>query len=111
MESRRVCGLARVPQYLLLVCSSQSAEAGLEREECSIGKGNGVVMAEELVHLLFQVAPKIKARMMERGTTMVGYQPDKQRPNFFRMIVSNNASTKEDMDFLVEEIDRLGRDL
>lgn len=57
------------------------------------------------------MAPKIKARMMERGTTMVGYQPDKQRPNFFRMIISNQASTKEDMDFLVEEIDRLGRDL
>lgn len=32
--------------------------------------------------------------MMEKGTTMVGYQPDKQRPNFFRMILSNQVSDR-----------------
>ena len=31
-----------------------------------------------------QVAPKIKAMMMEKGSTMVGYQPLKEKPNFFR---------------------------
>lgn len=40
---------------------------------------------------LEKIAPKIKAGMMQRGTTMVGYQPDKQRPNFFRMIISNQV--------------------
>ena len=33
---------------------------------------------------LRQVAPKIKAMMMEKGSTMVGYQPLKEKPNFFR---------------------------
>ncbi|VDN21424.1 unnamed protein product [Cylicostephanus goldi] len=59
----------------------------------------------------FQIAPKIKARMMERGTTMVGYQPDKQRPNFFRMIISNQAITREDLDFLIQEIVDIGESL
>jgi glutamate decarboxylase len=49
--------------------------------------------------------------MMERGTTMVGYQPDKQRPNFFRMIISNPAIKEEDLDFLVDEIVEIGKDL
>ncbi|MCP9258488.1 Glutamate decarboxylase 1 [Dirofilaria immitis] len=60
---------------------------------------------------LEKIAPKIKAKMMERGTTMVGYQPDKQRPNFFRMIVSNQAITKEDLDFLIKEIIIIGSEL
>ncbi len=42
---------------------------------------------------------------------MVGYQPDKQRPNFFRMIISNQAIIEDDLDFLVDEIERLGKDL
>lgn len=49
--------------------------------------------------------------MMERGTTMVGYQPDKKRPNFFRMIVSNPAITKADLDFLIDEIINIGNNL
>jgi len=60
---------------------------------------------------LEKIAPKIKAKMMERGTTMVGYQPDKQRPNFFRMIISNAAITEADLDFLVDEIVEIGHDL
>lgn len=42
---------------------------------------------------------------------MVGYQPDKNKPNFFRMIISNQAITKEDLDFLIDEIIRFGKDL
>lgn len=49
--------------------------------------------------------------MMERGTTMVGYQPDKQRPNFFRMVLSNPAITREDLDFLIDEIIDIGQGL
>lgn len=58
-----------------------------------------------------KVAPKIKAMMMECGTTMVGYQPQGDKVNFFRMVISNYAATKSDIDFLVEEIERLGQDL
>lgn len=60
---------------------------------------------------LQQVAPKIKAMMMESGTTMVGYQPQGDKVNFFRMVISNPAATRSDIDFLVEEIERLGNDL
>lgn len=61
--------------------------------------------------LIIKVAPKIKALMMESGTTMVGYQPQGDKVNFFRMVVSNPAATKSDIDFLIEEIERLGQDL
>uniref|UniRef100_A0A667YP57 Glutamate decarboxylase 2 n=1 Tax=Myripristis murdjan TaxID=586833 RepID=A0A667YP57_9TELE len=60
---------------------------------------------------LTQVAPVIKARMMEYGTTMVSYQPQGDKVNFFRMVISNPAATFEDIDFLIEEIERLGQDL
>uniref|UniRef100_A0A8C5AMR3 Glutamate decarboxylase 1b n=1 Tax=Gadus morhua TaxID=8049 RepID=A0A8C5AMR3_GADMO len=60
---------------------------------------------------LHRVAPKIKALMMESGTTMVGYQPQGQKVNFFRMVVSNPAATQSDIDFLIDEIERLGHDL
>ncbi|XP_004081223.3 glutamate decarboxylase 2 [Oryzias latipes] len=60
---------------------------------------------------LHKVAPVIKARMMEYGTTMVSYQPQGDKVNFFRMVISNPAATFEDIDFLIEEIERLGHDL
>ncbi|XP_072417078.1 glutamate decarboxylase 1 [Chiloscyllium punctatum] len=60
---------------------------------------------------LHQVAPKIKARMMEEGSLMVGYQPQGHNVNFFRMVFSNPATNKSDVDFLIEELVRLGKDL
>uniref|UniRef100_A0A8C7GP57 Glutamate decarboxylase 1 n=1 Tax=Oncorhynchus kisutch TaxID=8019 RepID=A0A8C7GP57_ONCKI len=60
---------------------------------------------------LHKVAPKIKALMMESGTTMVGYQPQGDKVNFFRMVISNPAATRSDIDFLTDEIERLGQDL
>lgn len=60
---------------------------------------------------LQQVAPKIKAMMMESGTTMVGYQPQGNKVNFFRMVVSNPSVTQSDIDFLIDEIERLAHDL
>ena len=59
----------------------------------------------------FQITPILKGRMMTTGTLMVGYQPQGQLPNFFRCIISNQAVTEVDVDFLVEEMDRLGQDL
>lgn len=61
--------------------------------------------------VLFQVAPEIKKKMVERGTLLIGYQPDGDLVNFFRMVLSNMAVTKSDMNFVVEEIARLGSDL
>ena len=58
-----------------------------------------------------QITPILKGRMMSTGTLMVGYQPQGKLPNFFRCIISNQAVTEVDIDFLVEEMDRLGHDL
>ncbi|XP_059613482.1 glutamate decarboxylase [Phlebotomus argentipes] len=60
---------------------------------------------------LGKICPIIKARMMQTGTMMVGYQPDDRRPNFFRSIISSAAVTEKDVDFMLEEFDRLGQDL
>uniref|UniRef100_A0A665VMJ8 Glutamate decarboxylase 1 n=3 Tax=Echeneis naucrates TaxID=173247 RepID=A0A665VMJ8_ECHNA len=71
----------------------------------------GLPDGEERRDRLHKVAPKIKALMMESGTTMVGYQPQGDKVNFFRMVISNPAATRSDIDFLIEEIERLGHDL
>merc|ERR1712150_126275 len=60
---------------------------------------------------LDKVPPKIKAMMMLNGSTMVGYQPLDNKPNFFRMIISNIATTYQDIDFLVDEIEKLGEEI
>ncbi|XP_030826636.1 glutamate decarboxylase 2 isoform X2 [Pyrgilauda ruficollis] len=71
----------------------------------------GVEDSEERTSRLMKVAPVIKARMMEYGTTMVSYQPLGDKVNFFRMVISNPAATHQDIDFLIDEIERLGQDL
>lgn len=58
-----------------------------------------------------QLAPQIKARMMERGTAMIGYQPLGSKVNFFRCVLSNPATQREDIHFLLEQIVQLGCDL
>ncbi|KAI9530698.1 hypothetical protein NQZ68_000189 [Dissostichus eleginoides] len=60
---------------------------------------------------LANVAPVIKERMIKQGTMMVGYQPLGDKVNFFRMIVLSTLVSKEDMDFSLDEIERLGNDL
>ncbi|CAK6977668.1 glutamate decarboxylase 1 [Scomber scombrus] len=60
---------------------------------------------------LHQVAPRIKSRMMEKGSVLIGYQPLATKVNFFRCVFSNPATQQEDIDFLLEEISRLGSDL
>ncbi|CAM9940158.1 unnamed protein product [Bubo scandiacus] len=60
---------------------------------------------------LGKVAPAIKERMMRKGSMMVGYQPHGAKVNFFRQIVTNPAVTRDDLDFFLDEIERLGQDL
>lgn len=63
---------------------------------------------EEKLH---KVAPKIKERMMKEGTMMVTYQPQKELPNFFRIVFQNSGLEKSDMIHLINEFERLGIDL
>ncbi|KAM5188186.1 acidic amino acid decarboxylase GADL1 isoform 5-T5 [Callospermophilus lateralis] len=62
----------------------------------------------EKLHL---VAPAIKERMMKKGSLMLGYQPHRGKVNFFRQVVISPQVSREDMDFLLDEIDLLGRDM
>ncbi|CAB3379000.1 Hypothetical predicted protein [Cloeon dipterum] len=60
---------------------------------------------------LQSVAPKIKEGMMKAGTMMLGYQPLRQWPNFFRFVTQNSGMTKQDVIFMLDEIERLGDNL
>ncbi|XP_037024547.1 acidic amino acid decarboxylase GADL1 [Bradysia coprophila] len=60
---------------------------------------------------IHRVAPKIKERMMKEGTMMMTYQPLKEKPNFFRLVLQNSALNKDDMLHIIDEIERLGCDL
>ncbi|KAI8498905.1 hypothetical protein Bbelb_233580 [Branchiostoma belcheri] len=71
----------------------------------------GVPEGPEFTQKLDQVAPVIKDRMTKKGNMMVQYQPLEGVPNFFRLVMANGETTRQDLDFLVEEIERLGADL
>ncbi|XP_053907644.1 cysteine sulfinic acid decarboxylase isoform X4 [Cuculus canorus] len=60
---------------------------------------------------LGKVAPVIKERMMKKGSMLVGYQPHGPHVNFFRQVVTNPVVTRADLDFFLDEIERLGEDL
>ncbi|XP_007191597.2 acidic amino acid decarboxylase GADL1 isoform X1 [Balaenoptera ricei] len=60
---------------------------------------------------LHLVAPAIKERMMKKGSLMLGYQPHRGKVNFFRQVLISPQVRREDMDFLLDEIDLLGRDM
>ena len=51
---------------------------------------------------------------MESGRLMIGYQPltTKRLPNFFRLsLTCFPVLTKGDMDFILDDIERLGKDI
>ncbi|MCL4143560.1 UNVERIFIED_CONTAM: hypothetical protein GTU68_008796 [Idotea baltica] len=74
----------------------------------------GCSETEEWWKKIHKVAPIIKGRMLEAGSLMTGYQPleSKKLVNFFRMVTTGfPLSTKEHMEFVADEIERLGKDL
>ena len=64
---------------------------------------------------LSTIPPKVKEAMMCSGTLMISYQPlpHKGLGNFFRLVVHGVPPhhSSADMKFIIEEIDRLGKDL
>ncbi|XP_062314725.1 cysteine sulfinic acid decarboxylase [Osmerus eperlanus] len=60
---------------------------------------------------LAKVAPVVKERMTKKGSMMVGYQPQGDNVNFFRLVVLSPYVSQQDMDFFLDEIERLGKDL
>ncbi|KDR09499.1 Cysteine sulfinic acid decarboxylase, partial [Zootermopsis nevadensis] len=60
---------------------------------------------------LHKVAPKIKERMIKEGSMMLTYQPLRDQPNFFRLVLQNSGTDRADMDYIVREFERLSSDL
>ncbi|XP_075224255.1 glutamate decarboxylase-like protein black [Lycorma delicatula] len=60
---------------------------------------------------LHKVAPKIKEEMVRKGSMLITYQPLNNLPNFFRLVLQNSALNYSDMDYLIEELERLGSNL
>ncbi|KAF0290392.1 Acidic amino acid decarboxylase GADL1 [Amphibalanus amphitrite] len=61
-----------------------------------------------------RVAPRVKEAMVRSGTLMVGYQPlpHKQAVNFFRLVFTAVPPLgRAEVDYMLDEIERLGRDL
>ena len=51
--------------------------------------------------------------MSEAGSMMIGFNPleFKGYVNFFRIIISNPLTTENDLDFVLDEMERLGKDM
>ena len=75
---------------------------------CLRASTNGVLPDHQRLH---RVAPLIKGQMMKEGRLMVNYQPltSQKLPNFFRLVLTCvPPSTRQDMDFFMQEISRIG---
>lgn len=71
----------------------------------------GMEETKEWWDKIFKIAPLIKESMIKSGTLMVGYSPlpHKGKGNFFRMALTCQPPvTRTDIDFVLNEIDRLG---
>ena len=49
--------------------------------------------------------------MVAAGSMMMTYHPLLDHPNFLRMTLSNPQACPEDMDFVLDEVERLGKDI
>lgn len=65
----------------------------------------------ELKTALDKIAPKVKENMVRKGSMLITYQPLREYPNFFRLVLQNSGVTENDVLFFVEEIERLSADL
>ncbi|XP_066588147.1 cysteine sulfinic acid decarboxylase isoform X2 [Prorops nasuta] len=66
---------------------------------------------KELSKALHEIAPIVKERMVKKGSMLITYQPLRGMPNFFRLVLQNSGLTEADMEFFIEEIERLSNDL
>ncbi|MBX2810943.1 MAG: hypothetical protein KTR25_04010 [Myxococcales bacterium] len=60
---------------------------------------------------LHALTPLIKDAMQREGSTMLGYQPLDELPNFFRLLIMNPEVTETDLAKTLNIIDHLGRQL
>jgi len=77
-------------------------------------RGRPDKQSESFKKELSGIAPAIKERMALQGSLLVGYCPllHKGCVNFFRLVTTcQPPPTFSDMDFVLNEIDRLGQEL
>ncbi|KAH8352273.1 hypothetical protein KR084_003068 [Drosophila pseudotakahashii] len=65
----------------------------------------------EFYDRLHKVAPKVKEGMIKKGSMMITYQPLRQLPNFFRLVLQNSCLDESDMVYFLDEIESLAKDL
>jgi glutamate/tyrosine decarboxylase-like PLP-dependent enzyme len=60
-----------------------------------------------------EVHKEIFDRMQKQGTMLIQHNPlgEFDLPNFFRLVLKGEKTRLEDMDYILEEIDRLGSDI
>ena len=64
----------------------------------------------QLCHL--QVAPESKKRLVMEGSLMLGFQPMKKTNfNVFRMACVSPQIKRKDLDFVLDETERLEKDM
>ncbi|XP_076180879.1 glutamate decarboxylase-like protein black [Ptiloglossa arizonensis] len=66
---------------------------------------------EEQLKVLQKIGPTVKERMVKNGSMLITYQPLRELPNFFRLVLQNSGLTEADMEFFAKEIERLASDL
>ncbi|SPP82540.1 cysteine sulfinic acid decarboxylase [Drosophila guanche] len=66
---------------------------------------------QEFYDKLHKVAPKVKEMMIKKGSMMITYQPLRQLPNFFRLVLQNSCLEESDMIYFLDEIESLAKSL
>jgi glutamate/tyrosine decarboxylase-like PLP-dependent enzyme len=78
----------------------------------------GMPKSKERDEMCGKFVPMLRRRMQIAGSMLVNYNPLAESkphfpfvPNHWRIVFSNPEQTKEDLDFVLSELDKLGEDL
>jgi len=112
-SAARYCGeeVVRRPGFRAVLAAPQCANVGFWYVPESL---RGQEETPEWWESVARVAPRVKEAMVRQGTLMIGYQPlpHKGFVNFFRLVFTAVPEVgKAEVDYMLDEIDRLGRDL
>jgi len=79
--------------------------------EKDLNNDNAFNNNEDFRQKLHATAPLIKKKMQEKGSMMCGFQIQGDLVNFWRMVVMNPSLTTSDMDWVLDEIERIGEEI
>jgi len=112
-SAARYCGeeVVRRPGFRAVLAAPQCANVGFWYVPESL---RGQEETPEWWERVARVAPRVKEAMVRQGTLMIGYQPlpHKGFVNFFRLVFTASPPPgKPEVDYILNEIERLGIDL